>query len=136
MKLIKFQQQQHFKSSTQHCFPCAINYDYIVKAETSDQDAEIIYEKSLIGTVPEARVPPRYQSSLKKPEMLYQNVSKELIEKIYHLYEDDFKLFGYQPDDVLTVAKEKRRRRSRPPIEKFSDLRRDDFEIFYPDIIN
>ena len=94
----KFSIQQHFKSSTQHCYPCAINYDYIVKAETSNQDAEIIYEKSLIGTVPEARVPPRYKSSLKKPEMLYKNVSKKLVGKIYDLFEDDFELFGYRPD--------------------------------------
>ena len=36
----KFSIQQHFKISTQHCYPCAINYDYIVKVETSNQDAE------------------------------------------------------------------------------------------------
>ena len=39
--------------------------------------------------------------------MLYKNVSKKLVEKIYDLYEDDFKLFGYRPDDALRIAKEK-----------------------------
>ena len=68
--------------------------------------------------------------------MLYRNVSKELIEKIYHLYEDDFKLFGYQPDDALRIAKEKRRRRSRTSIQEFSDLESKNFEMFYPDNTN
>ena len=67
-------------------------------------------------------MPPRYKSSLKKPEMLCKNVSKKLVEKIYDFNEDGFKLFGYQPDDALRIAKEKRRRSSRPSIEKFSDL--------------
>ena len=47
-----------------------------------------------------------------------------------------FKLFGYRPDDALRIAKEKRRRRSQPAIEEFSDLDSENFEIFYPDIIN
>ena len=59
-----------------------------------------------------------------------------MVEKIYDLYEDDFKLFGYRPDDALRIAQEKRRRRSRPPIQKFPHLRRDNFETFYPDLIN
>ena len=81
-------------------------------------------------------MPPRYETSLKKPELLYKNVSKKLVEKIYNLYKDDFLLFGYRPDDALRIAKEKKRRRSRPKIEEFSDLGKDDFEIFYPDLIN
>ena len=59
-----------------------------------------------------------------------------MVEKIYDLYEDDFKLFNYRPDDALRIAKEKRRRRSRTSIEEFSDLESENFEIFYPDIIN
>ena len=59
-----------------------------------------------------------------------------MFEKIYDLYEDDFKLFGYRPDDALRIAKEKRRRRSQPAIEEFSELKSENFEIFYPDIIN
>ena len=31
-----------------------------------------------------------------------------MVGKIYDLYEDDFKLFGYRPDDALRIAKEKR----------------------------
>ena len=41
-----------------------------------------------------------------------------------------FKLF-----DALRLAKEKRRRRSRPAEGEFSDLDSENFEIFYPDII-
>ena len=63
-------------------------------------------------------------------------MSKKLVEKIYDLYEDDFKLFGYRPDDALRIAKEKRRRRSRKSIEEFSDLESKNFEIFYPDNTN
>ena len=59
-----------------------------------------------------------------------------MVEKIYDLYEDDFKLFGYRPDDALRIAKEKRRRRSKPAIEEFSELKSENFEIFYPVIIN
>ena len=59
-----------------------------------------------------------------------------MVGKIYDLYEDGFELFGYRPDDALRIAKEKRRRRSRPAIEEFSDLDSENFEIFYPDIIN
>ena len=59
--------------------------------------------------------------------VLYKNVSKVLVEKIYHLYEDDFKLFGYRPDDVLSIAKEKKSRRSQLHIEDFSDLWKDYF---------
>ena len=72
----------------------------------------------------------RYQGTAHADPCLYKNVSKVLVEKIYHLYEDDFKLFGYRPDDVLRIAKEKKSRRSQLPIEDFSDLWRDYFEIF------
>ena len=44
-----------------------------------------------------------------------------MVGNIYDLYEDDFKLFGNRPDDALRIAEEKRRRRSRPAIEEFSD---------------
>ena len=54
--------------------------------------------------MPEARVPPRYSDSIKKPELLYESVSKTVIDKIYSLYEDDFRLFGYTPDDAKQVA--------------------------------
>ena len=37
---------------------------------------------------------------------------------------------------AIGQTKEKRRRRSRPAIEEFSDLDSENFEIFYPDIIN
>ena len=43
---------------------------------------------------------------------------------------------NHRPDDALRIAKEKRRRRSRPAEEEFSDLDSENFEIFYPDIIN
>ena len=105
----------------QHCYPCAIRYDYIVKAETSVQDAEIIYEKSLIGNVTEARVKPKNPTSY-EPELLYKNVSKSLVDKIYHLYEEDFRIFGYRPDDARNIAKNetlrRRRRKSRPSTQK------------------
>ena len=57
-----------------------------------------------------------------------------MVEKIYDLYEDDFK--AYRPDDALRIAKEKRRRRSRTSIQEFSDLESKNFEIFYPDNTN
>ena len=86
--------------------------------------------RSLIGTVLDAWVLPRYKWSLKKPELLYKNVSKKSVKKI-----NDFKLFGYRPDDAQRIAREKRRRRSRPAKEEFSDLDSESFEIFYSDII-
>ena len=58
-----------------------------------------------------------------------------MVGKIYDLYEDDFKLFGYRPDNALRIAKEKRRRRSRPAEEEFFDLDSENFEIFYPDTV-
>ena len=74
-------------------------------------------------------------SAVRKISLLIRSFCSK-VEKIYDLYEDDFQLFGYWPDDALRIAKEKRRRRNRPPIEEFSDLGKDDFEIFYPDLIN
>ena len=60
-------------------------------------DAEIIYEKSLIGTVAEARIPPKYATSLSDPYKMYENVSPALLKKIEKLFEADFDLFGYSP---------------------------------------
>ena len=67
----------------------------------SDDDVEIIYEKSLIGTVAEARLPQKYATGLSDPYAQFENVSPTLLKKIQKLFQADFDLFGYSPLNAI-----------------------------------
>ena len=70
----------------------------------SADDVEIIYEKSLIGTVAEARLPPKYATGLSDPYAEFEDISPALLKKIQKLFEADFDLFSYSPLKAVEKA--------------------------------
>lgn len=88
----------HWKSFNRFCKPCQIRYDYIVKAETSLDDSEDLFQD--MGISGSIKLPGRYSSSL-NPTDHFKSIPNELLTQIYAKYEMDFLLFDYSIDDFL-----------------------------------
>ena len=85
-----------------NCHPCHINYDYIIKLETYDDDAAFVIHNRLqgkglnvtlksdrIGTVHEGRGDGRYLSS-------YRNITQSQMDFLFHRLNVDLRMFGYE----------------------------------------
>ena len=92
----------HWKSFSKFCKPCFVRYNYITHAETSQDDGEFILKKASVNNI--VHLPGVYASSptLKKSTVsLFQNVSRETIDKLFKSYREDFEIFGYSIDDFV-----------------------------------
>lgn len=95
----------HWQSISYQCLPCQVNYDVIVHQETSSSDAEFFTEyKKLNGTT---HLPGQYVDSPLLSSSLvdhFQGFPRSLIEKLYHIYFEDFLLFNYSIDEFIEVS--------------------------------
>jgi len=108
-EFVKYITERYFKDRDRHyaryhemCFPCSIDYDFVIKLETLATDLPILLEKmslnkSVIRELA-AKNNHRSPSSFTRNLPEYKNVSLELTKKLYGLYELDFELFGYTYD--------------------------------------
>lgn len=84
---------EHWQTVTNLCHPCFINYDLIGKYETLISDSSFVLDYLKLNfSFPVLEKPSRTASSLKK---YFNVISKDLIYKLYRIYEMDFTLFGY-----------------------------------------
>ncbi|KAL0267683.1 UNVERIFIED_CONTAM: hypothetical protein PYX00_009878 [Menopon gallinae] len=84
---------EHWQTVTNLCHPCFINYDLIGKYETLISDSSFVLDYLKLNfSFPVLEKPSRTASSLKK---YFNVISKDVIYKLYRIYEMDFKLFGY-----------------------------------------
>ena len=76
------------------CRPCEIQYDLIGKYETLDDDTRLVL--NAIGPNRDIKFPtqPSANNSL-VIKSFYQALPKAQLQKIYSLFELDFRLFGY-----------------------------------------
>ncbi len=83
-------------------YPCALQYDSIVRLETANQDIPLILSKF---TDPDGR-PNVLASANKMPSVtpeeklkgltaFYKDVNITVVHKLLDIYRDDFRLFGY-----------------------------------------
>lgn len=96
----------HHKPVSELCLNCEIEWDYILKQETMDQDNEYIL--NLINAPTGFQLGQRNSYGVKKDPysslINYCNVSNDVIEKLEKYYENDYKLYGYEKFDRSEVC--------------------------------
>jgi len=94
---------EHWETYWKICFPCDINYDYILNLETIEEDSNWIFDKFNISKI-------KYPKGNKNPsnENLLQNslknISVGLQKAVYHYLRTDFELFDYSPPEGILTA--------------------------------
>ena len=99
----------HWENYYKVCFPCAIQYDYIAKLETSDTDAQFIIKNKLSGKTEVMKQKwnqfRNQMTFMKYGRMLeeYNQVPDGLFQEVFEYYRDDMDMFGYTAvKDVLS----------------------------------
>ena len=91
------------------CHPCIINYDYIVKLETQDRDAQYIIDKKLRGRGYSTRLNAFGSTSdmLGNGKLLniFKNLPNEQMKFLHKRLDVDLEMFGYTFDEYSAVGK-------------------------------
>ncbi|XP_053550901.1 carbohydrate sulfotransferase 12 [Bombina bombina] len=95
---------EHWRQVYRLCHPCQIDYDFIGKLETLDEDAaELLRQLNLDS---QFQFPPSYRNRTASSwkEDWFSKIPVAWRQELYKLYEADFVLFGYpKPDNLLDV---------------------------------
>lgn len=95
---------EHWRQVYRLCHPCQIDYDFVGKLETLDEDASQLLRQLNIDSL--FQFPPSYRNRTASSweEDWFSKIPLEWRQKLYKLYEPDFVLFGYpKPDNILNV---------------------------------
>ncbi|XP_073765141.1 carbohydrate sulfotransferase 12-like [Danio rerio] len=92
---------EHWQQMHRLCHPCQIDYDFIGKLETLDEDTEHLLK--ILGLDKHIHFPPGYENrtAVDWEKEWFANISVADRRKLYSLYETDFKLFGYDKPETL-----------------------------------
>ncbi|KAL1282672.1 hypothetical protein QQF64_001475 [Cirrhinus molitorella] len=92
---------EHWQQMYRLCHPCQIEYDFIGKLETLDEDAEHLLK--ILGLDKYIHFPPGYENrtALDWEQEWFANISVADRRKLYHLYETDFRFFEYDKPKTL-----------------------------------
>lgn len=86
----------HWTPATTICIPCGIQYDFIGKLENAERDASFVLSKTNSNiSLASLHLSPKRKSELTLLGEHYRNVDSKLLQKVNHLFTDDFRLFGY-----------------------------------------
>ncbi|XDV12720.1 hypothetical protein PO909_001315 [Leuciscus waleckii] len=95
---------EHWRQIYRLCHPCQINYDFVGKLETLDEDAEHLLRILRVDNVVEFPQSHRNRTVSSWEQDWFANIPLESRKELYRLYEADFKLFGYsKPEKLLHV---------------------------------
>ena len=85
------------------CDPCNMQYTYISKLETLDEDVRQL-RQLIFNNNPSAHEPPPYDTTLALEQIhdYYATIPASMLEEMIKLYEIDFDMFGYSKDLTLT----------------------------------
>ena len=89
---------QHFQNYQDHCHPCIIDYDYIVKLETHETDGKYIINEHLSGFGADSLVNKhsrRGGATLSKHLPEFETISSQLLGDITAVYSRDLDMFKY-----------------------------------------
>ncbi|KAM8961478.1 carbohydrate sulfotransferase 12 [Pelodytes ibericus] len=95
---------EHWRQVYRLCHPCQIEYDFIGKLESLDEDASLLLRQLNIDSL--FQFPPSYRNKTASSweEDWFSKIPLAWRQKLYKLYEADFVLFGYpKPDNLLRV---------------------------------
>uniref|UniRef100_A0A1A7WAR3 Carbohydrate sulfotransferase n=1 Tax=Iconisemion striatum TaxID=60296 RepID=A0A1A7WAR3_9TELE len=94
--------EPHWRQMHRLCHPCLIKYDFIGHQETLKNDAqELLRMLKLEGKI---KFPPVYENTTSSNSVLswFKTVPLKDRRRLYRLYEQDFRLFGYRrPSEIL-----------------------------------
>ncbi|CAL4108341.1 unnamed protein product [Meganyctiphanes norvegica] len=80
------------------CSPCQLDYDYILHLETFEDDLAYVYQRVGISTKnanKKVHETSGGSSDLSLVNSYFRDQPDQLLERVYHIYETDLKLFGY-----------------------------------------
>lgn len=91
---------EHWAPYYRTCEPCMIHYDYVLKFETLDRDESFfIQDANLNGYLYEKNYPrninPLGVTTKKILDEYTRGISRSLLDEVYKIYENDYKLFNY-----------------------------------------
>ncbi|CAL4107850.1 unnamed protein product, partial [Meganyctiphanes norvegica] len=88
----------HWRSYYKNCSPCTLPYDYIMQLETHDEDLEYIFNMTGINdrNVELRRHATSREDSESNYWLYYDVVDDDLLRETYHIYKEDFQMFGYE----------------------------------------
>ncbi|XP_066533981.1 carbohydrate sulfotransferase 12-like [Hoplias malabaricus] len=92
--------EEHWREVHHLCHPCQIEYDFIGKMETMDEDAEHLLRILKVDHI--VRFPPGTGNRTEESwiKTWFSTIPIEWRKKLYQIYEADFRLFGYSlPED-------------------------------------
>ncbi|XP_019368509.1 PREDICTED: carbohydrate sulfotransferase 12 [Gavialis gangeticus] len=95
---------EHWRQVYRLCHPCQIDYDFIGKLETLDEDAAHLLQLLKVDRL--LRFPPSYRNRTASSweEDWFAKIPLAWRRQLYKLYEADFVLFGYpKPENLLKV---------------------------------
>ncbi|XP_056609799.1 carbohydrate sulfotransferase 12 [Triplophysa dalaica] len=92
---------EHWRQMYRLCHPCQINYDFVGKLETLDEDAEHLLRILRVDNVVEFPQSHRNRTVSSWEQDWFANIPLKARNELYRLYEADFKLFGYSKPDKL-----------------------------------
>ncbi|XP_076121037.1 carbohydrate sulfotransferase 12 [Alosa pseudoharengus] len=93
---------EHWRQMYRLCHPCQINYDFVGKLETLDDDAEHLLRILRVDNVVQFPTSHRNRTVTSWEQDWFSNIPYESRKELYKLYEADFRLFGYaKPEKLL-----------------------------------
>ncbi|XP_042862492.1 carbohydrate sulfotransferase 11-like [Penaeus japonicus] len=99
----------HWKPFWWYCAPCHFEYNAVAHMETLSEDQEyIIRETKLYGKLNNTRTHSskndHFTSTREATKWYFGQIPRSLLEEIIRLYQPDFDLFGYSPEDHLALS--------------------------------
>ncbi|KAG9349818.1 hypothetical protein JZ751_026171 [Albula glossodonta] len=93
---------EHWRQVHRLCHPCQINYDFVGKMETVEEDAEHLLRILRVDNIVQFPAGRRNRTTSNWEQAWFANIPYELRRRLYELYEADFKVFGYpKPEKLL-----------------------------------
>lgn len=92
---------EHWRHTIHMCHPCLIDYDFIGKMETIEEDAAQLLRMLHVDNVVSFKPWSRSKTEPSEIKTWFANIPMEWRRKLYKLYEADFRLFGYEDHDNL-----------------------------------
>ncbi len=92
---------EHWQQMYRLCHPCQIEYDFVGKLETLDEDTEHLLK--ILGLDKYIHFPPGYENrtAVDWEREWFENIPAADRIKLYSLYEADFRLFEYDKPETL-----------------------------------
>ncbi|XP_063056376.1 carbohydrate sulfotransferase 12-like [Engraulis encrasicolus] len=103
-KLVPY--EPHWKQVYRMCHPCQINYDFVGKLETQNEDAEHLLRTLGVDNLVNFPVSNRILTKNTWITDYFANIPHTWRRRLYEVYEADFRLFGYaKPEELLATNK-------------------------------